>query len=65
MTASKCIQLVLYGLIAGYELPRMKAKFSASGKPTVILTKRSIPEFQCNPGQEIDNLDLVKQRAKY
>lgn len=33
MTVSKCIQLIMYGLIAGYELPRMASRFKTSKFP--------------------------------
>ena len=33
MTVSKCIQLIMYGLIAGYELPRMASRFKTPKFP--------------------------------
>ena len=33
MTVSKCIQLIMYGLIAGYELPRMASRFKSHKFP--------------------------------
>ena len=33
MTVSKCFQLIMYGLIAGYELPRIASRFKSSKFP--------------------------------
>lgn len=57
MTASKCLQLVLYGLIVGYEFPRMKAKFSASKQPKITLKTQNMPVLQCNPGKELEPIN--------
>lgn len=59
MTVSKCIQLIMYGLIAGYELPRMASrfkppKFSENDYPDIPLSLRE-PLLQCNPGKELEN----------
>lgn len=63
MTVSKCIQLIMYGLIAGYELPRMASRFKSSkfpenGYPDIPLSLREPlrePVLQCNPGKELKN----------
>jgi len=59
MTVSKFIQLIMYGLIAGYELPRMASrfkppKFPENGYPDIPLSLRE-PLLQCNPGKELEN----------
>ena len=33
MTVSKCFQLIMYGLIVGYELPRMASRVKSSQFP--------------------------------
>lgn len=63
MTVSKCIQLIMYGLIAGYELPRMVSRFKTSKfpeneNPDIPLSLREPlrePVLQCNPGKELEN----------
>lgn len=63
MTVSKCFQLIIYGLIAGYELPRMASRFKSSkfletGYPDIPLSLREPlrePVLQCNPGKELKN----------
>lgn len=63
MTVSKCIQLIMYGLIAGYELPRMASrfkppKFPENDYPDIPLSLRGSlqePVLQCNPGKELEN----------
>jgi hypothetical protein len=57
MTVSKCLQLVLYGLIVGYEIPRMEAKFSALKQPKIILNSQDMPVLQCNPGKELETIN--------
>lgn len=46
MTVSKCFQLIMYGLIAGYELPRMASRFKShefpeNGYPDIPLSPRT------------------------
>lgn len=63
MTVSKCFQLIMYGFIAGYELPRMASRFKTSKFPENEC--RDIPlslrdplresGLLCNPGKELEN----------
>jgi len=63
MTVSKCFQLIIYGLIAGYELSRMASRFKSSkflepGYPDIPLSLREPlrePVLQCNPGKKLEN----------
>jgi hypothetical protein len=60
MTVSKCIQLIMYGLIAGYELPRMASRFKTSKfpEPDIPLSLREPlrePVLRCNPGKKLEN----------
>ena len=59
MTVSKCFQLIMYGLIVGYELPRMASRFKShefpeNDYPDIPLSLRE-PLLQCNPGKELEN----------
>lgn len=62
MTVSKCFQLIMYGLIAGYELPRMASRFKnlqvpenacadVPISPSVPLREFGLP---CNQGKELE-----------
>ena len=63
MTVSKCFQLIMYGLIAGYELPRMASRFKSSkfpenGYPDIPLSSRvplREPGLLYNQGKELEN----------
>ena len=62
MTVSKCIQFIMYGIIVGYELPRMMSRFSPQKTTAFPIDRlpdtgkiREMPELQCNPGHEMDN----------
>ena len=63
MTISKCIQLIMYGLIAGYELPRMASRFKTPKLPEneyrdiplILREPLREPVLQCNPGKELEN----------
>lgn len=63
MTVSKCFQLIMYGLIAGYELPRAVSrfkypKFPENGYPDIPLSLR---EPLRDPVQEIRQLIINQQ----
>ena len=63
MTVSKCFQLIMYGLIVGYELPRMASRFKSHEFPendyrVIPLSLREPlrePVLRCNPGKELEN----------
>lgn len=75
MTISKCIQLAMYGIIAGYELPRMISRFSPPKFPGTdrkdkvklnAIYTTPYPELHCEPGNELENSprlvsDIVEQ----
>lgn len=61
---SKCLQLVLYGMITGYEVPRMLSRFARPQSPErdtsdnaeadAAHTRPEI-ELQCTPGNELES----------
>ena len=69
MTVSKCIQLIMYGLIVGYELPRMASRFKShkfpeNDYPDIPLSLREPlrePVLQCNPGKGTRKLLITQQ----
>lgn len=62
MTVSKCLQLIMYGVIAGYETPRMLSKFTRPKLPDYgreqaklgAIYREPYPGLQCNPGEELE-----------
>lgn len=70
MTVSKCFQLIMYGLIVGYELPRMASRFKSSkfpetGYPDIPLGLREPlrePGLRCNPEKGTRKLLINQQK---
>lgn len=63
MTVSKCIQLIIYGLIAGYELPRMASrfkptKFPENDYPDIPLSLREPQSPHCRQLGKLEDIPL-------
>lgn len=57
MTVSRCFQLILYGIIAGYEIPRMVSRFTVQPEPDEPIVTRKMPDWQCDPGSEMEAIN--------
>lgn len=60
MTVSKCFQLIMYGLIVGYELPRMASRFKSSKFP-----ETGYPDIPLSPRAPLQESGLMQLQQRF
>ena len=60
MTVSKCIQLIMYGLIVGYELPRMASRFKSHEFP-----ENGYPDIPLSPRAPLQESGLMQLQQRF